>query len=79
MGDESFEEINQLTLDGITTRFLQGITELADALEGVSLEEMAHVVEHVGRRLRDDCVAAKLRSHAILTKQIMTIATTRMA
>ncbi len=83
MGDESpvrtFKEIDRVTLDEITTRFFQSILEFKDAVEGVSLDEMAGVVEHVGRRLRDDCCANNLRGHAILANQILTIATTRMA
>lgn len=77
-----FKQIDRETLDAVVLNFLDTIGNL-DALTGrtgtASLDEQAQAVEHIGRCLRDECCAAKLRGHAMLAKQILTIATTRMA
>jgi len=74
----TMKQIDRDTLDTMVTNFLETIGNLF-ALEFVSLEEQAQAVEHIGRRLRDCCCDAKLRGHAMLANQILTIATTRMA
>lgn len=71
-------EIDRQKLDTMVTHLVETIGNL-EAFNFVSLEEQAQAVEHIGRRLRDECCGAKLRGHAILANQILTIATTRMA
>lgn len=71
----STKEIDRETLDRIATSFNLSLSALR-ILDGSSLEKIAQVVEHVGRRLRDECCEEKLRGPAILANQILTIATT---
>ena len=75
---ELFKQIDRDTLDTMVTNFVKTIGNLF-ALEFVNMDEQAAAVEHIGRRLRDEFCAAKLRGHAMLANQILTIATTRMA
>lgn len=65
-------------LDNLVSHFVETIHKIA-IIEPGGLEEIAHSVEYIGRRLRDECCADKLRGHAILANQILTIATTRIA
>ena len=73
-----FQQVDRETLDTMLTNFLETVGNLAP-LDLASLDEQAAAVEHIGRRLRDEFCAAKLRGHAMLANQILTIATTRMA
>ncbi len=74
----TFQEIDRKTLDTQVANFLETMGNLFP-LEFASPDEQAQAIEHIGRRLRDECHAGKLRGHAMWAKQILTIATTRMA
>lgn len=77
--------VDRVTIERIAVIFSESLMKLEQNLKSelgrdpVFSEELASAIEGVGRRLRDECCERNLRMHAMLAKEILTIATTRMA
>ncbi len=69
-----FSEISRNQLDTMVANFIETVGNLF-AIEHVSLKEQALAVEHIGKRLREEFCEVGLLGHAMLAKQILTIAT----
>lgn len=71
-------EIHPTAVDTMVANFIETLGNL-DAIMGPSFstpEEIACAIDLIGKRLRQECYGGKLRFHAMLAKQILTIATT---